>query len=77
MLTSAETTWLSAISTPDSGANAALPPSAIRSFFASRDYALAAQARFSSNYVDRHGFTATGRNGGFRLDQTQFSALAI
>ena len=61
----------------DSGANAAVPPSAIRSFFASRDYALAAQAFFSSIYVNRHGFAATGRKAGFRLDQTQFSALAI
>jgi len=61
----------------DSGANAAAPPGAIRSFFASRDYALAAQVIFSSIYVDRYGFAATGRNTGFRLDQSQLSGLAI
>lgn len=54
---------------PDAGA--------IRSFFLDRDYALASQAIFSFFYVDRHAFSRTDRNTGFRLDQSQLGLLAL
>jgi len=52
-------------------------PTPIRSFMLDRDYALASQAVFSCFYVDRLAFGASGRNEGFRLDQSQLGGLAL